>query len=319
MPEPMLSSDNYRDQPESRTGKVLSLVLGGLGIAVFVGIAAYFIIEEEKKYDAVYSRLGIERFPKTVENMPYIQVELAKLVANACDRQRVNGLASSLNDIGQSGLSKVVRDGYVASCLRNAPTATTSSDALDRIVATTADAEARRLALQVQQNLCNQPAVTKLIGVLQRATDHHPVTLIGEAFLANCSQDIMVGYWMMQSYYYLGNYLRSLAVIEAFQQVEPNDPYWPYWRGRNLDKMRRYFEAGDAYLRALSLWPKPATVVLDDYWRAYGALKNAGRFCEALDTLKRYVDYDPTTRSTPQMQAALTELRGPGACPWPAR
>lgn len=334
--ERILPAQEFAEPPTSRSLKIALYALSGLVlIGIFVA-GLYFVVQEEQKYDAVYSRLGIERLPKGVENMPYIQVDLAKLRPNPCNPQKVDDLATSLKDIGQADLSKAVRDGYTAKCLRppavatapvqpppppppplppRAVTAPPPSAVLETILANSIDPDTRRLVEQVQQNPCNQPATMGLFRALQKATDHQAVAQIGETFLANCSRHPMVAFLTMTSNFHLGNFQRSLALATEFQEVEPQDAYWPYWRGRNLDRLKRPSEAADAHLRSLSLWPKPETVLIADYWYTANALRSAGRYCEARDVLERYVGFDPATRRTPQVQTAQAEMQRLGNCP----
>lgn len=291
---------------------VIGLVIAAL-LAAGAGVA-YLVLQEEQKYDGVYQRLHMQRLPKALENVGYVQLPLARLKADACNRQAIEDLVSGLETLGQQVWGKVVRTAYFQSCLRNASVATTAQEALEGLANSGDNAEVRTRARQVQQNQCDRPAVRELLRLLQRTLNNTPVTTIGNAYLANCGQDVMVAYATMQSHYHLGQYDRSLALIDTYQKVEPNDPYWPYWRGRNLEKLGRYGEAADAHLRSLTLWPNPANVVLDDYWRTAAMLRAAGRSCEAVKLLERYVSYDPTGRTTPQIADAIRENRSLGAC-----
>ena len=303
--------------PDAQSGNLLKYALYALGgLILFCGAAAIVVavIQEDQKFASVYQQLGIEPLPKSIENMPYVQVELVKLRAKPCDQFIVNSLADSLSQIGQPEWSKRVRGGFTSSCMRSAPTAQMSDAALAFLAQNAGDAETRRMALQIQQNLCNQPGVKALLQKLPKTRDNQLVTQIGEGFLANCARDVMVAYATMQSEFSVGNFARALALTQEFEQVEPNDAFWPYWRGRTLSQLGRHSEAADAHLRSLGLWPRPENVVLDDHWRAAEALRGAGRYCEGKQVLERYIAFAPDNRHSPDMTAAINNLSSLGNC-----
>lgn len=288
---------------------IAALILGVAGVVLF-----YAVLQEEQKFAGIYARLGIEPLPKGVENMPYIKADLVKLQDGPCDKYNVEALAQSLDTLGQKAFAQNVRQGYNANCTR-AVHVDGFEATLDNLGINGADAEIRRLARQVRGSLCNYPSLKELIAKLQKNSDHQPVTQLGEGYLARCSRNVMVGYWTMQSYYQLGAFPRSLALVQEFERVEPNDPYWPYWKGRNLTQLGRLAEAADAHVRSLGLWSNPANVVMNDFWVTSQALKAAGRTCEAIRPLEQYVSYDPVNRLSPDMQKELTALAQLGNCP----
>lgn len=285
----------------------LILIAGGAGLI-------YAIWQEEQRYAPVYERLGIERLPKNIENMPYIQADLVKLLDGPCDRQNAHSLAESLTNLGQNVLAEQVEGGYQKNCARVVDVA--GYDATLAQLATGAtSADIRRLARQLRSSRCDYAATKQLIAKLQDDNRHQPVTQIGDGFLNQCQRNAMVGYWTMLSYYQLGDYSRSLALTQEFEQIEPKDPYWQYWKGRNFSQLGQLRAAADAHVLSLSLWDKPENVVLNDYWQTSQALRAVQRYCDAMKPLQQYAGYDPVKRLTPQIQKELTSLAELGSCP----
>lgn len=294
----------------------LVLFLGAVATVIAVATLGYFLWLEEKKFDVVYARLGMERLPKAIENMPYIKADLIALVPNPCDRANLRRLADSLGDIGQRELATAAQLAFAQHCLKPASaSATTPEPILAMLIASAPDSDLRRAAAQVQQSPCNAEAMLSVINALQRNMDHKTASILGESFLGACAQDTSITYWTIVSHNEIGNFRRSLALAEAAERRDPSSPYWPAWKGKNLEKLGRHSEAGDAFLRSLSLWPRPETAHIAEYWNAAMSLRAAGRHCEAADTLAQYISYAPTERRNAQVSSAISENRALGHCP----
>lgn len=307
----------HSDLGEPSAGNTVRILLYALAFVVIAVAGAglvYAIVLEEQKFAAIYDRLGMEPLPKAIENMPYIKADLVKLQEGPCDKFNVEALAQSLDTLGQQAFAQNVRRGYSNYCGRSVRVDGAEAT-LDNLSVNGSDAEIRRLARQVRGSLCNYPSLKELIAKLQKNNDHQPVTQIGEGYLANCSRNVMVAYWTMQNHYQVGDFQRSLALTLEFERVEPNDPYWPYWKGRNLTQLGRLQEAADAHVRSLSLWNNPGNVVINDFWVTSQALKAAGHYCDAIKPLEQYVSFDPVKRLSPDMQKELTALAQQGNCP----
>lgn len=307
----------HQDLGEPTASLAVRFLVYGLGFIVVAaaGIGLlYAIVKEEQKFSAIYERLGLEALPKNIENMPYIKADLVKLQEGPCDKVNVESLAQSLDNLGQLPLAQSVRKGFTASCTGPVQ-AEGFEPTLDALSANSTDGDIRRLARVLRGSPCTYASIKDLIGKLQSARAHQPATQIGEGYLARCQRNIMVAYWTMQSYFQLGDHVRSLALTQEFEQVEPNDAYWPYWKGRNFSALGRTQEAADAHVRSLGLWSNPAKVVINDFWVTSQALKAAGRYCQAVQPLQQYVSFDPVSRATPQMQQEITALARLGNCP----
>lgn len=305
-------------QPEfARPNPVRALVwvLAGALLTIGAGIVAYLLYVEDRKYDPIYARLGTAPIPKIIANIPMVSEKLARLSANPCSNIETSALADALADAGRKDLASSVRRGHSRHCLVAVPGNATPADLLATVIETTSSADTRRLARQVQDNLCNPQALLALVTRLSQGQNSRAAAGLGDAFLANCGADNGIAYQTTMAYYEAGDAAKALQMARANERLTPNTALWPAWIGRSLMKLGRYSEAADAFQRSLTLWSNPSNVVYAEFWNASNALKMAGRYCDAMKPLVQYVSYAPVERSTPQVQKELETLAGLGKCP----
>ena len=86
------------------------------------------------------------------------------------------------------------------------------------------------------------------------------------------------------------------------------------WRGFVLEKVERHLEAALAFERALYTFTDLSRVGYAQFHYISRAYKAAHEHCKAVRPLQQFVAIDPSTRATPDVMAAIEELKTLGTC-----
>ncbi len=315
----MINGEESARAPSPLARNVLLFVFGVIASSAIVFLAHSFYIELVK-YDSVYKSINIEPLPKGIENVPLIQADLVALVRAPCNRAALEALADDLASIGQQPLGRLVSQA-MKRCVPHRGVIASGSGPEVGLPTTLAslraggEPELANIAEQLQENLCSQPAVVRALALLHGKNAIQSALVIGGAFLSHCRADALIGFYTLKSQYWLGNFTQALALFDAFKAEYADNLYFMAWGGYVLEKLNRPSDAADAFLASLSLWPHPETVNLSEFTNVSRNLAAAGRACEAVPVLLKYVSYDPKTRQTPQTAAVIADLSKSGNCP----
>jgi clan AA aspartic protease (TIGR02281 family) len=196
----------------------------------------------------------------------------------------------------------------------HAETPEPASIAALRQLSQSSDGEIRRLAEQLQDHFCNQPAVLRVMQRLHKDLNYKPATDIGEEFVTKCDKDVTIGYLTAQGWARLTDFGRALVAINRFPSEVASSGHFAAWRGFILEKLNRNLEAAADFERALYLFPDIRKLPAAQFNHVTRNLKAAGRYCEAIRPMELFVSFDPEKRRETAIETVISELGRLGKC-----
>jgi len=186
--------------------------------------------------------------------------------------------------------------------------------AIPRDVAERLDPTLQLLALRLHSEPCNQTLAKKLVSGLFDEDEYATIISFSEQMKAKCGQDEDLLVTLLYAQFLSSDLVGADGTANELVAQYPADYNAYSWRSQVREKRGDVPGAYADKRTALTLFPDPSNVALqDNYDLALLAVK-AGFPCEGVATLRDYIAFDPEKRHTQQLTTLMGVWQTQGSC-----
>ncbi|MCB1511920.1 MAG: hypothetical protein KDJ36_13545, partial [Hyphomicrobiaceae bacterium] len=178
----------------------------------------------------------------------------------------------------------------------------------------TSNLRAHNVAALLRGNICNAPAMTEAVLLLNGQQMFQHSIALGTTFLKRCSSSYSIAFPVAYAMYHSSRLEDAARLLREYEPVKRDNSQYYTWRGFVDERLGRHTTAARHFLKALTLFPDLKNVHVQQFYYATRALEAAGKPCEAMHPLQMYVALEPAKRMTGQIRSILNRLRQRGRC-----
>ena len=166
----------------------------------------------------------------------------------------------------------------------------------------------------LDQEPCQRDAFGRLLQAYQKKEMLRE--MVGEiaAFEAACGPFPDVRVSQVRALADLSDFPAALKAADILVAESPTTPNAWSVRADIRDKLGDLDGAGLDLRQSLALFPNPARIGADGFFRLSDVLSRQKRFCEAAAVLATYASFDAAARRTKKIRATLADFRNKGKC-----
>jgi clan AA aspartic protease (TIGR02281 family) len=293
--------------PPAFEDRTFQIVLGVLVLimAAVGGFLFWYFAPQPSAYVDVYSALGIQELPATIEVQPQVRVRLDQLRREQCSTEAALGLSRALDNVGHSRTGAIGLVNFAKRCstydLSNLPVTAASSESI------------RRPLEQIIRERCDKQAILDLGTALENAGYRREASNSHMSFSRICGGYASSLRKAANIMLELSDYAGATAAASELINLEPLYDNGYYLRALARDGDGLAEKAIDDYVTTLELAGNKDNIIGTPYFKMARLYGNLGRFCDAIVPIEAWVSLDPRHDSS-QTQTIINNYMTKGKC-----